>query len=271
VQTRLSPPDRSVSVVGGRFITPIGFFNERLNHEWINRLPDEPLMFRQVSPQISTDGFEIRGGAYLFGSPVKMEYMFYGGNGFQIQPGAPPGLTDVADLGAISGGADLLNANALGGRLGLWIPALGLTGGFSGYRNSHYLLGFSDAMTVWQADCGWRKGNWDVRFEYAHNFQEAADIIGQNIQRDGMYTQVAYRPYDADSRLVSKTEFVYRFSAARFHGLDPAAVAATFAGDPEAGLAKARATGSGSLGPTTGAGGAVCTIAAAGGAENART
>ncbi len=215
-----------LTVVGGRYITPIGFFNERLNHEWINRLPDEPLMFRQVSPQITTDGVEIRGSSYLFGSPVKMEYMFYGGNGFQLEPSNPPGLADVADLGAISGGADLLNANAVGGRLGLWIPALGLTGGVSGFHNSHYLLDHSDSMEIWQTDFGWRKGNWDVRFESAHNFQQAVDIIGRNIEREGMYTQLAYRPYDAANRFLAKTEFVYRFSTARFHGLDPAAVAA---------------------------------------------
>ena len=217
-----------LTVVGGRYITPIGFFNERINHEWINRLPDEPLMFLQVSPQITTDGVEVRGSSYLFGSPVKMEYMFYGGNGFRLQPGSPPGLTDVADLEAISGGTDSLDLNAIGGRLGLWIPELGLTGGFSGYHNSHYLVGSSDYMQVWQTDIEWRKGNWDIRSEYAHNFQQAADIpgVGQNIHRDGVYSQVAYRPYDAANSFLSKTEFVYRFSATRFQGLDPAAVAA---------------------------------------------
>ena len=35
-----------LTVVIGRYITPIGFFNERLNHEWINRLPDPPLPAR---------------------------------------------------------------------------------------------------------------------------------------------------------------------------------------------------------------------------------
>ena len=34
----------------GRFITPIGQFNLWYNHEWVNRLPDPPLMFNQVSP-----------------------------------------------------------------------------------------------------------------------------------------------------------------------------------------------------------------------------
>ena len=56
-----------LTVVGGRYLTPIGFFNERLNHEWINKLPDPPLMFLQVSPLSSTNGVEIRGAHYLVG------------------------------------------------------------------------------------------------------------------------------------------------------------------------------------------------------------
>ena len=55
----------------GRFITPIGQFNLWYNHEWINRLPDPPLMFNQVSPQTSTDGIQFSGATYLGASPVK--------------------------------------------------------------------------------------------------------------------------------------------------------------------------------------------------------
>ena len=216
-----------LTVVGGRYLTPIGFFNERLDHEWINRLPDAPLMFRQVSPQISTDGLEIRGGHYLFDSPVKFEYAFYGGNGFQITPNQPPGLADVADLEAISGGPDQLNANAVGGRLGLWIPKWGLTAGASGYHNTHYLVGLPGDYDLWQFDAGWRKGDWDVRFEYANAFQQADAAIGQNISRSGLYAQVAYRPYEAANRFLSKTEFVYRYSMERFQGIDPTALDVT--------------------------------------------
>ena len=126
-----------ITLVGGRYITPIGFFNERINHEWINKLPDPPLMFRQVSPQISTDGLEVRGGMYIGDSPVKMEYSFYGGNGFELT-GPPGSLNDVADLGTITGGPDEVDSKAVGGRLGLWVPKWGLTGGFSGYFNGPY-------------------------------------------------------------------------------------------------------------------------------------
>jgi hypothetical protein len=208
-----------ITLVGGRYITPIGFFNERINHEWINKLPDPPLMFRQVSPQISTDGLEVRGGMYIGDSPVKMEYSFYGGNGFELT-GPPGSLNDVADLGTITGGPDEVDSKAVGGRLGLWVPKWGLTGGFSGYFNGPYAPGATDNMKLWQFDTGWRKGNWDLRFEYCQNFQEAQSFIGNNIVRTGLYGQLAYRPFDAVSRIIQKFEVVYRYSRARFNGID---------------------------------------------------
>jgi phosphate-selective porin len=75
-------------------------------------------------------------------------------------------------------------------------------------------------MRLWQYDVGWRKGNWDLRSEYCQNFQEAETYIGNNIIRTGMYAQVAYRPFDAVDRLFQKMEFVYRYSNARFSGID---------------------------------------------------
>jgi hypothetical protein len=123
-----------LTVVLGRYLTPIGFFNERLNHEWINRLPDVPLMFRQVSPLTSTDGIMLRGAAYLGCSPVKMEYEVYSGNA--LQAGAvPTTVSQVANLQNITGGPDETVLKSVGGRLGFWVPEWGLCGGVSGYFN----------------------------------------------------------------------------------------------------------------------------------------
>lgn len=217
-----------LTVVGGRYLTPIGFFNERLNHEWINRLPDPPLMFLQVSPQSSTDGLEVRGARYLFDWPVKMEYSLYGGNGFQA---AGTGINDLADLEVISG-VDEVTTKAIGGRLGLWAPEYGLTGGISWFRSFDYIPGFHDDISLWQLDFGFRKGNWDVRFEYSQMYQQAADVLGNNIQRDGLYAQVAYRPYDADGRILRNVEVTYRYSQARFRGIDPLAIDPTAFASP---------------------------------------
>lgn len=221
-----------ITLVGGRYITPIGFFNERINHEWINKLPDPPLMFRQVSPLISTDGMEARGGMYIGDSPVKMEYSLYGGNGFELT-GPPGSLNDVADLGTVTGGPDEVASKAVGGRIGLWVPKWGLTSGFSGYFNGPYAPGVPDNMRLWQYDAGWRKGNWDLRFEYCQNFQEAQSFIGNNIVRSGLYGQVAYRPFDATSPIMQNVELVYRYSSARFNGINFGALDLTaFADSP---------------------------------------
>ena len=220
-----------MTVVLGRFLTPLGFFNERLNHEWINRLPDVPLMFRQVSPLSSTDGLMLRGSSYLFGSPVKLEYMLYGGNGLQAAA-APATYTAAVDLGGITGGPDEANLQSLGGRIGFWIPEWGLTGGVSGYSNGRYSSAAKDQFGLWQLDFGYRKGNWDVRFEYADNYQQAASYIGNNIRRKGYYAQVAYRPYHLQHPILRNLEVAARYGRVWFHGIDPTQVDPTAFGSP---------------------------------------
>jgi hypothetical protein len=209
-----------LTVVVGRYLTPIGFFNERLNHEWINRLPDVPLMFRQVSPLTSNDGIMLRGATYLGCSPVKLEYELWGGNGLQAAA-VPTTVSAVANLENITGGPDETNVKALGGRLGFWLPEWGLTGGVSTYFNGRYSSGPPDQFNLWQIDLGYRKGNWDARFEYADNYQQAASYIGNNIRRRGFYAQLAYRPYDLDHCILSKLEVAARYSRVWFHGIDP--------------------------------------------------
>ena len=209
-----------LTVVLGRYLTPIGYFNERLNHEWINRLPDVPLMFRQVSPLTSTDGIMLRGAAYICCTPVKMEYEVYGGNALQTGT-VPTTVGQVADLQNITGGPDETVLKAVGGRLGFWIPEWGLTGGASAYFNGRYSSGAADQFNLWQLDLGYRKGNWDCRFEYAENYQQAGSYIGNNIRRWGLYAQVAYRPYDLDVRYLRNLEVAFRYSRVWFNGIDP--------------------------------------------------
>jgi hypothetical protein len=212
-----------LTVKVGRFLTPIGFFNERLNHEWINRLPDVPLMFRQVSPTSSTDGLQLRGAAYVLDSPVKIEYSIYGGNGMRLDS-APASYNDTANLEGIIGAPDEVEVKALGGRLGFWVPACGLTGGVSAYFNGRYSPAASDQLNLWQLDFGYHRGNWDARFEYADVYQQAAGTIGNNIRRRGLYGQLAYRPWNADNPYLQKCEWAVRYSKVWFSGIDPTQV-----------------------------------------------
>jgi hypothetical protein len=120
----------------GYFLAPIGFWNERLDSEWINKLPDEPLVLRQVIPNgLTLTGLQFRGSRYLFRSPVKMEYSVYATNAMGV-----PGMgkaADWADLGGVIGStANINNDMTYGGRLGFWIPTRGINFGVSELANA---------------------------------------------------------------------------------------------------------------------------------------
>jgi hypothetical protein len=217
--------------VVGRFLVPIGWYNERLSFEWGNRMPDDPLMFHQVSPLVSTDGVQLRGSAYIGGSPVKMEYSVFVGNGMELSA-APAALADLVDLNVLAS-SDNTHAKAVGGRLGLWVPQWGVAGGISGYYDYNYALGPPTLnLGIVSLDANLHRGNWDARFECAYMDQQAAAVIGHDIQRFGLYAQLSYRPYDVSNFFLQKCEFVARYSMERFTGIDPTQLDFTTFSDP---------------------------------------
>jgi hypothetical protein len=213
-----------LTVVAGRFPAPIGFFNERLNSPWINKLPDAPLMFRQVSPPISLLGLQARGAFYLGNLPIKMEYSAYVSNGLELN-NPNPALNDLANLENMENTYDFITDNKLyGGRVALWYPEMGLEAGLSGLVNGNYTPVLGQGIRLWALDLNYHKDNWDVRFEYAEMSQQAAGFIGNDIRRQGLYAQVAYRAHDAPNPYLQKIELVGRYGWAAFHGIDPNAL-----------------------------------------------
>jgi hypothetical protein len=209
-----------LTVVAGRFAVPLGFFNERLNSPWINKLPDEPLLFRQVSPPFATIGVQARGACYLGDLPVKMEYAAYISNGLELNNPAPD-VNDLANLENMQNTYDVVTSTpTYGGRLAFWYPAAGLEVGVSGLANGPYTPGPSDAIKLWNVDANYHKGDWDLRFEYAELYQHAESFIGTNIRRRGLYAQVAYRPLELAPSCLANLEGVFRYSYANFRGID---------------------------------------------------
>jgi len=210
----------------GYFLAPIGFWNERLDAVWINKLPDVPLVMRQVIPDnLTITGLQFRGAKYLFGSPIKLEYAIFASNGLGIPGGGRrPGW---ANLGALSGTTSgVNNAAAYGGRIGFWLPTLGINFGVSEFVNSPYSKSDGAVVSIWQPYFNYHRGNWDFRFEYGNNYEYTKPFIGDNIDRTGFYTQIAYRDYQSLKKHKQRLEYVFRYSETKFRGLNQAGAAA---------------------------------------------
>jgi len=207
----------------GYFIAPIGFWSEALDPRWVNKLPDVPLAMRQVIPDgLTVSGLQFRGAKYLFGSPVKMTYAVFASNGMGVPGGGA--ASDWADLGALVGTTGSVNnAMAYGGRIGFWVPTLGINFGVSEMVNAPYDHGSGAVYSIWQPYANYHRGNWDARFEYGNSYENTKAFLGNNInniRREGMYAQVAYRNYGSLHQHIQRLEYVFRFSDAFFHGIN---------------------------------------------------
>ncbi len=204
----------------GYFLAPIGFWNERLDPRWINKLPDIPLVMQQVIPDgLTVTGLQFRGAKYLFRSPFKLEYSVFASNGLGV-PGAGK-AADWADMGGlIDSTGNVNNAMAYGGRLAIWLPSRGINFGASELVSAPYGVSQGPVYSIWQPYFNYHYGNWDFRFEYGNSYTNAKTFIGNNIRREGMYAQIAYRNYASLRQHLQRLEYVFRFSDAFFHGID---------------------------------------------------
>lgn len=219
-----------LTLIAGRFVAPIGWYNERLNNPWINKLPGDapgsgPPLWSQVLPPVALLGVQATGAFYLGNSPLKMEYTAYVSNGLNLTPGTAgaPTLSELANLQNMQDTFSIIsNERAFGGRLGLWWPEKGLEVGVSGLHSGDYIAGgFENSISLWAVDFNFHKGNWDLRLEYGTTYQQASNFIGNNIRRQGFYGQLAYRPRDNPNRFLQNLEFIYRYSFVEFDGIDP--------------------------------------------------
>jgi uncharacterized coiled-coil protein SlyX len=224
-----------LTISAGRFISPLGFFNQRLGNPWTNKLPTDtaggfPLVWLQVLPTFSMLGIDAQGSFYLGNSPFKLDYHAFVSNGLNVRPataGAPT-INELANLENMTGNfSTITNDKIFGGRIGLWWPEKGLEAGVGGLYNGDYVAGgFEDSISILTADLNYHMGNWDLRAEYGVTWQQVGSFAGtagltnSQIRRQGFYAQVAYRPYDCPNRFLQKLEGVYRYSYVDFHGID---------------------------------------------------
>ncbi|WP_339864570.1 porin [Paremcibacter congregatus] len=224
----------NMTLVVGKFLSPIGQFQERLHPSWINKVASGPAGFMHGGAQPSSDvGFMLRGGV-----PVD-DYTFT----YSLAVGNGPRLGHDEDELELEGfGKDNDSNKSFGGRLAL-VHKSSLEVGFS-YLNAG--LNAEEGINedgdmepaknadyrLWGADIAYAKGPWDIRAEYLNskstpvaakvmNFEE---IVEGEEGHGGLeaatwetwYAQMAYRLSGvSDNATLGKFEPVIRYGEFR--------------------------------------------------------
>ena len=224
-----------ITITGGKFLTPIGTFNERFHPTWINPLAIDPLGMGHGGPLPASEvGLQVRGGVQTGKS--KVNYSLYVSNGPILEDGL--GNPERAGSLIYSNFEDNNGNKALGGRLS-WMPM----------SNSSLEIGFSGQYSGKTGDKG--SVNEDIGSQlvvgdisYLINstaFKGYFRLIGQysNVSVDDAfytndstaiangepasytfdnkstfyYGMVSYRPSKSESKFIRNTELVYRYDS----------------------------------------------------------
>ena len=208
----------NATLVIGKYLSPVGQFQERLHPSWINKIADKPAGFDHDGLQPASDtGVQLRGGI-LIGDSV-LTYALAVGNG--------PRMALEGGINLEASGSDDNGNKAVSGRIG-FLPVHGIEIGASfltakvngidgpmgpGPTNADFFL--------WGADAAFTRGPWDARFEYLNGERKsllsAVDAGGDvmllpTLDMEAWYAQLAYRLSGVtDHPVLRKLEPVVRF------------------------------------------------------------
>lgn len=237
----------NATFVVGKFLSPVGQFQERLHPSWINRLADAPAGFGHGGVQPTADvGVQLRGGIPLGGT--RFTYVAALGNGPRLN-GAGEVMTegfggDDNENKAISGrlgflpfpflevGASLLRSRVNGpsgapvaDEHGAAVPLSVAEGGELGD-----LSAYTTDYNLWGVDAAYTRGPWDVRFEYLRGTRDAISApdhdgmieeVLPRLRMTAWYGQLAYRLSGlTDHPILGNFEPVVRYGEYRVDGLE---------------------------------------------------
>ena len=219
----------NITLVAGKYLSPIGQFQERLHPSWINRSVNMPAGFGHGGVQPTSDvGFMLRGGVPA-SDDLTFTYSLAVGNG-------PRFGHDEDELELEGFGRDNDSNKSFGGRIAV-VHSSSLEFGFS-YLNAN--LNAEEEIhedgditpaknadySLWGADFAYSKGPWDIRAEYlnsksrplaVHDEEEVEGHGGaEPVNWETWYTQVAYRLSKiSDNPIIGKIEPVIRYGEFR--------------------------------------------------------
>jgi hypothetical protein len=174
----------------GKFLVPMGRFNEFLSTEYANKLPDRPRCVWNIVPVVwAESGVQLR-GVHRFLPYRSISYNVYVVNGLEQPANTDGSVRDGGDIRNMRGNnRDSKHSNkALGGRIELR-PVHGLEISASYYTGAYTVDGKQNlSITDLTADC--RPGDLTVRGEYVRAAQETS---GHDLAKSGFYGEAAYR------------------------------------------------------------------------------
>ena len=213
-----------MTLVGGKFLSPIGQFRQNLHPSWINKMASAPPGFgHDGAAPVSDVGFQLRGGVPI--GSIRTNYALYASNGpelkaeMEVEDGEIEFELDGVEAEGF--GTDIDGEKTYGGRLGV-IPFAGLELGFSAATGSATVTSIEDGDSsllsgegvrdydVVGADFSWQFQGLNLRGEFVKTKVGADNGFGiaasEGAEWKTWYTQGAYR-FDQ-----SKWELVARYT-----------------------------------------------------------
>ncbi len=225
-----------VTLVAGKYLSPVGLFQERLHPSWINRLPDSPAGFGHDGLQPDADvGVQVRGGIPI--KDTRFTYVLAAGNG--------PRINATGALNLEGFGGDDNDNKSISGRFGFLpvpyveIGASFLTSTLKGadgtVPGALALASTSGDFDLWGLDASYTRGPWNARIEYLNGTRGRISTAIPSVATPGQtevaalptldleawYTQVAYRLSGVtDNQILGNFEPVLRYGQYTVSGLD---------------------------------------------------
>jgi hypothetical protein len=179
---------RDIRIMAGKFIVPFGRFNKDLHPTPLNKIPARPHGFSQVMPQTYNDVGLWVSGATPLNEDMRAVADVFVVNGLMGEDGGSiRSMRDNDREGQVDG---IDNNKAIGGRLGVEMPFVGLDLGVSVYTGNYSDTSTNDlTLTLFGVDGSFQSSGLVLRGEYVSADQDAT---GGALSKSGMYLQASY-------------------------------------------------------------------------------